>query len=560
MPQSAAARKQPNTEAEEIILGTCFIESSADPLTDLDPQQFFSRNHQEIARAILTLKSIGKPIDFIQALALLEEWHSGVSPSKVSGLTDGIPFGLKPESLAWYRNEIKRLWQERETRKELYQVGEAAAAGEPVEDLQRRAVEVLEKIKPAPKTSAKKPKGEYSVIPEAAWYKFTELYRLAMEKTCSASDNYHFAGFLTVVGSLLGKTVYYDDGGEELYPNIFTVIVGEAGWAKKDSALRRAVRFTRDLDNSLTMIYTLASVEGFIDELVREQKELQTKGHSPTPLRILLRLSELRNLISKAAQKGTGNIIPTICEAYDCPPTLKTPTRSHYAQADEPILSVFACTNPNWLRTATVEDLEAGFGSRVIFIPGDPKPLWPKKHKPNSEYLRPLLDVVGKRLEQYRLAPRAFILSPEAEEIWNKWVIPHDALRVENRTINLMAARDPTTCLKVALNHAALDDAERIEVYHLKAAICFVEWLYEVRFPLFAGHGMTPNAEIDAKIIDRVKESAGGIWWRDIRRSLQRIDYETFEKRMKSLLFGFDPPLKVTEMGLSKKPWVALRE
>lgn len=552
MPKEPTPKLPADLDAEQIILGNCILQQSAEPLGDLTPEDFFSAHYRIISAVIRALAERGQPIDQLQIYSELSLGKSGILRSEIAALTDGVPL-LAESKLAWYRTRIKTLHQERLTLRAGYELGQAVTATE----MRECAADLLDQA--APKPAAKKTKGDYSPIPPAAWYGATEIYRQAMDRTCSASDNYHFAGFITVVGSLLGKSVFYDDGGEELYPNLFTVIVGEAGWAKKDSALRRAIRFTRELDNSLTMIYSLASVEGFIDELVREQKELQSKGYSPTPLRILLRLSELRNLIAKAAQKGTGNIIPTICEAYDCPPTLKTPTRSHYAQADEPILSVFACTNPNWLRTATVEDLEAGFGSRITFVPGDPKPLWPKKHKPKLEFLNPLLELVGKRLEEYRKNPRPFTLSPEAEELWNQWVVPHDALRVENRTINLMAARDPTTGIKVALIHAALDATERIETQHLRAAIAFVEWVYEMRFPLFAGHGLTPTAEIDAKIIARVKET-GGLWWRDIRRGIQRIDYKAFEDRMKSLVLGFDPPLKVTRMGPRNRPWVSMNE
>ena len=529
-------------QSEQIVLANCLLQGSVAPLGDLAPEQFFSEAHRKILTALRALAEKHQPIDTVQLNRELT--GTGVLPSELAALTDGVP-SLTESSLAWYRDRLNTLHQERLTLRAGYELGQAVSATE----IRERAAEIVEKAKPP--AAAKKTKREYSVIPPAAWYGATQIYRQAMDRTCSASDNYHFAGFVTVVGSLLGKSVFYDDGGEELYPNLFTVIVGEAGWAKKDSALRRAVRFGRDLDNSLTMIYALASVEGFVDELVREQKDLQSKGYSPTPLRVLLRLSELRNLIAKAAQKGTGNIIPTICEAYDCPPTLKTPTRSHYAQADEPILSVFACTNPNWLRKVTVEDLEAGFGSRITFVVGDPKPLWPKKHKPKPEFLNPLLELVGKRLEQYKKAPRAFVLSPEAEQLWNQWVVPHDALRVENQTINLMAARDPTTCIKVALVHAALDGAERIEVHHLHAAIVFIEWLYEMRFPLFAGHGLSPAVEAQEKLLAIVEER-GRVNYCDVLRLMRRYSNAEQLGRLLNALAVPGGPIRVETVGGSR--------
>ena len=545
-----------DSDAEEILLGNCLLSESLEPLADLGEEHFYSKDNQKILGAMRGLRDAARPLILPEVVGWLQDHSNGVSPSYVSGLTDIVK--LSDATLEHYRGRLRDALEQRAAMQQAATLAELGTSGATVEEIHDRAQKIVEQTTPKPaKTPA--PKGEYSLIPQEAWHGATELYRQAMAKTCSASDNFHFAGFLTVIGSQLGKSVYYDDGGEELYPNLFTLIVGAAGWAKKDSALRRAMRFSKELDETLTMVYGLSSIEGFIDRLVHEQKELQTKGLSPTPLRILLRMSELKSLIAKASRQGTADIIPRICEAYDCPPFIDTPGRTHYARADEPVLSVYACTSPGWLRSLQVEDLESGFGSRMLFVPGDPKPLWPKKHRPDPLFFYPLVETVKKRLDAFRTMPRAFSFTPDAEAIWNKWVIPHDALRSDNDTINLMAARDPTTCIKTALIHAALDDAQGIEPAHLHAAIAFVEWLHEVRFPLFAGHGMTPTAEIDQKIIKQVKKT-GGMWWRDIRRGLQRIDHEVFEKRMRSLVFGLDPPLKVTPKGLRKKPWVTMNE
>lgn len=545
--------------AEQLVIGECFLKESIEPLGDLVPEQFWDPTCRLACKGLRELVREGKPLHTVQLLEWAEK-HGQRADWVTLFVTSNKQDLFKPGQLAYYQARIADFARKRSALKDAGDLALEMQGAASIEEVRERAKQIIEKTEPA--ALAAKPvekEVEYPPMPAAAWYGACDLYRKAMERTAACSDNYHLAGFLTVVGSVLGKTVYVPDGEEELYPNLFTVIVGEAGWAKKDSALRTAHRFIKRIDPEFFSVYTVSSVEGFIDELALQQDELGQKGLDRIPLRVLLRLSELRNLIAKSAQKGTGNIIPTICEAFDCPSFLHTPVRSKPRRVDEPVMSVFACTNPNWLRHVTVDDLQAGFGSRVMFVPGDPKALWPKRHRPREEFLAPLIELVAKRVQQYRTEQRCFQFSGEAESAWDEWVVPHDALRSEDATINLMAARDPQICMKVALIHAALDDSPVIELRHFNAARAFVEFLYESRFPMFAGHGMTPTAEIERKIIERVTKAMPlGMSWRQIRKSLWRIDGRFFEDRMRALTMGIDPVLKVKPVG--KRAWVVLND
>jgi hypothetical protein len=546
--------------AEELVLGECLLKGSIEPLGDLVPEQFWNPTYRLVCKALRELLREGKPLHTVQ----VQQWAEahGQRIDWVNLFMAGDKQALfKPGQLAYYQTRIAESARKRAALKDAGDLAQELQGAVSVEEVRERAKQILEKTEPAaPAAKPAEKEVEYPPMPKAAWYGATEIYRQAMERTAACSDNYHLAGFLTVVGSVLGKTICVPDGEEDLYPNLFLVVVGEAGWAKKDSALRAAMRFIKRVEPTFFSTYKVSSVEGFIDELAAEQNDLAQKGFDRTPLRVLLKLSELRNLIAKASNKGSGDLIPTICEAFDCPEQLKTPVRTKPAHVDEPILSVYACTNPRWLRHVSVEDLEAGFGSRTMFAPGDPKPLWPRRHPPRAEFLVPLVELVKERVAKFRREPRRFQFSGAAEKAWDDWVVPHDALRSDDATINLMAARDPQICMKVALIHAALDDAAGIELQHFDAARAFVEWLYESRFPMFAGHGMTPTAEIEKKIIERVTKAMPlGLSWRDIRRSVaQRIDRKMFEERMKYLIQGVDPPLTLRKIG--KRAWVVLND
>ena len=114
-----------------------------------------------------------------------------------------------------------------------------------------------------------------------------------------------------------------------------------------------------------------------------------------------------------------------------------------------------------------------------------------------------------------------------------------------------MGARDCTTCIKVALVHAALDGTDRIEVHHLRAAITFVEWLYEMRFPLFAGHGLSPGVEAQEKLLGIVEERRRVNYCELLRLMRRHSNAEQLARLLNPLTIP-GGPLRVETVGRSR--------
>jgi hypothetical protein len=556
MPQSAAARRNESLEAEQVILGTCFIEDSADPLTDLDPQQFFSRNHQEIARAILNLKDAGKPIDFNQVCELLDEWHSGVPASIVSGLTDGVPFGLKPESLAWYKSEIKRRWQERETRRDLAQMGEAAASGAPVEELQRRAVEISERAKPASKGEAAAKQTTCPQIPDSAWHPIAREYRDVIGPTTEAPYNFHLACFLTMMGAALQRYVCFNMS-ELLYPNFYTALVGASGASRKGTAMAKGAKLVKTVGVPLEIMRGIDSAESFVRAVALVQGET-VKDYLP----VVVRLSELRSLFDKANKKGLENIVPKLCEAYDGDPLeLKTGEK---AKVTDPNVSIISGTSMSYTQKINRSDLEGGLGNRFCFVPGEKRariPIPPSVEEPAYTNLCCKIAAVidfwkGK-------GQTAFTFDEQATDLWENFYTKElPSWSANDDLLESMTERYHHHAAKVAMIYAALDQVTTMSMRHLGPALLYVRFLFDGLLYSFQSFGVSNWVLDEKKIIETVRSSMPlGIRQRSLQQKFWRIGTEHFQRHMKSLLGGpgnSESTLKTDKRG--KQFWVTINE
>ena len=388
-------------ETERALLGSVLLDNSILPaLRDqIDPFELYSAAHRFIYEEMLGMLREGRPIDLVTLASRLMEKKSvdrAGGHAYLAALTDSVPIGTTSQ-VPEYVRIIKDRALQRETMKDADELAHQIDEGASIEEIAL----TTEKIRKKAEKNSPKPSFEastiYPSIPRAAWYGVSDLYRAAMEKTSEASNNFHFATFITVAGCILGKSVSVGtDEDSLLYPNLFTVVVGDSG-SNKDQATKRGSKILHRIDEDVVQLPDIASIQGFIAELMDERKAMEARKIDG-PMRILVRLSELAPLIVKAEQKTTKDLVPKLCEAYDCPPFLRSRTKTDPVKVENPALSILACTTPD-LGDVQLVDLKRGLGSRCFFIPGTRKP--PDRHWQAPEQAA-ILTVVA-RLRQLNL-------------------------------------------------------------------------------------------------------------------------------------------------------------
>jgi hypothetical protein len=382
-------------------------------------------------------------------------------------------------------------------------------------------------------------------IPEGAWYGVAKDYREAVAASTEASDNYHLGAFLTAAGLALGRSVHFGMGSK-VYPNPYVVLVGKSGGARKTTAMHLGLRLAQAARPDVHVMRSLDSAEGLIQALANVQAPRNEKECVPT----VVWLAEFRSLLDKSAKEGLRNLIPTLCDAFDCPPRLEVNTRKSPVSAEEPFLSILAGTTESWLEQLSMEDVEGGLGNRIMFFPGQPKTRIPKPPDPRQPLWNSLISRLHDVHDHWRQQRNTELrLSPEAEKRWERYYCSFDDSRHDDEVISVLREREHVHCIKTASIWAALDKSPTIELPHLEASILLMDYLYHSLLHLFSGFGEGRWVKDEHRLIQAVKDAGErGISRRELQRRFHRMSAEHLHRHLRWLV-GDDGELREVKVG-----------
>lgn len=568
--------KSPHSlEAERAILGSILLDNEAIDLAakTISADDFFSQANRLTWRKMLELRQAARLIDLV---TLVDEFSQAAELEKVGGatylasLTDGVPGGKSGVS------QYARIVKDHSLRRQAITLANNLAARgfdgsedvhAVIESLQQQVEELASrngrgdvKAIEADVKKEEKPRIVYPDMPEEAWYGITKLYRSAVENTSQASNNYHLASFYAAFAAVMGRSAY-TFMTQRIYPSLYVVFVGRAGGARKGTAIRYTIELATDIDPTIYEADQMDSRESFIREIGAVQAAA-SDPESQKSLRVILRLDELRKFLEKAQQKGVSNITTFLCELYDCPRHVQVLT-GEKAKCKEPFLIMDAATSPSYLESLTSKEVEGGLGRRMLFIPGEPKPREGFDDPPqkDSEIYNSIKVRLREIVTEFRLrAQNGSVnvpMSAGARKLFKKWFNTQYNPPVDDEMISVLSEGDHVTVRQVGLLNALLDYGtpgfkDEISEEQLYAATRFVNWVYEARYPVFAGHGLTPMAKIDHRIIEFVKRQTNKhVMWKVLRNRMQRVcpDQKIFNERMRALTSDADSALKIKNLG-----------
>lgn len=352
-------------------------------------------------------------------------------------------------------------------------------------------------------------------IPEIAWRGHFADYRDLVKDTTEASDNFHFAVFLQIMGCTLGRRlrVYHANW---LYPNFYTCLVGISGATRKDTCANRGRDILERLNKeeaegespTFRMISGIRSPEGLLDELAGNRR-----------VRLVVQ-GEFAALLGKAKQDSNSTLVPTLTELYDCKKQVNPPVRGKPADCREPFLGIIAGTTGIWLRKAlSLSDIQGGFANRWLYFTGIPERAIPHPPKVDEQKQSSLVKELN-TIRMWAEDTEEIKVSPEAEELFNDWYYEYFDRCQQESLLSTLIAREQDHLWKVAMLFAASDMSSEIEAEHMNAAISVAGYLEKAVLDVFSTFEMGSAREKDEKLLSLLRSEGQPVLKREIYRRL----------------------------------------
>lgn len=198
---------------------------------------------------------------------------------------------------------------------------------------------------------------------------FTDEYLTYALRYTDAPPIYHQFMAYGIVAAVLRNKVWLEAGWNNLYPNLWIILLGDSSSLRKSTCLRGA----RDIINRIGC--TIYPPEFSLERL------LEILGSSPQGTFFHFEFQSLNALLSRDYMAGAK---ATLVDLYDCPSEYRRETKGGKALVENVCLNLFSATTFDWfVNKNTLADFRGGFLPRFLFVPakasekGEPKAFVP---------------------------------------------------------------------------------------------------------------------------------------------------------------------------------------
>lgn len=334
-------------------------------------------------------------------------------------------------------------------------------------------------------------------VPAICYQGWVGDYVSMMLPLSEAPVQFHLAAGLGLIGATAGRNVSARYVSKNLYANLYMMIVGVAGYSRKDTAIEFAINMpdhrpyrTSENQAPYQVLTDVGSPQGLMERL---------QNHA----NIWLYITEYERLAANAHRSSTP-IFPLLTTAWNTPNKLQNVTKGSAIEAKFPYLSSIAAVQPDILaRHMLPEDISNGFASRWLFIPGlggDPIAEPPDIDEVAAyELYARLLNTVS-RYSNNGDGTRLY-LSSAAKERWTAWYMADGQVQPDSDDEASMRSRLGVHIRKLALVYAiGAGETKEIQLDHLESAIAFVEWSWSHTEKMMRGWGVSLFNAIEEKI------------------------------------------------------------
>lgn len=332
--------------------------------------------------------------------------------------------------------------------------------------------------------------------------------------------NYIIWSGLSAVAACLRRQVYVNMGFFTVYPNMYVVLVGPAGRARKSVALGVALSLVNNLPD-IRISADAVTREALIRAIKTSEKVIDIGGGKIYTHSSLTVVSKELSVFL-----GTGNhdLLSLLTDLYDCGDLWEYRTKNSGIDSIQGVwLNLLGASTPDWLvGSLPLTAIGGGFTSRVIFVVE--KDVRRREALPVLTEKELLLrkDLIHD-LEQISILVGEMIMDEPARAWFTYWY-NHDNAPFTDSRFSGYSERRHVHLIKVAMLLSVCEnDKLIIEAKHLKNALYLIQDIEKSMLGAFGATGRNPFAPDIGAVLESVKnvgvmrrsDIVSGIW-RDV--------------------------------------------
>ena len=289
---------------------------------------------------------------------------------------------------------------------------------------------------------------------------------LEYSQTQESPTLYHTWVAISMVAACLERNVWLDRGFYKVFPNLYTMLIGDSAIYKKSTCVEMGKDLLYELDDKPVMYEGQITIPSLIKEIGGEKKDMVTGAYVPNS-RILLLAPELSVFLRDDTQ--AREIIYFLTDFYTgkTKPWKKTTVTSVTAEIHSPCINFLGCSTAEWLAIGlSTADFGGGFMGRCLFV----VPTYPPKriaHPEVTDAQRAARERVVGKLRHIRTLRGEFGLSGEAREFYQNWYTNRPTVSAADR-LRSYYERKAENVLKLGIIKAAMDNADEVGVVELQ--------------------------------------------------------------------------------------------
>lgn len=342
-----------------------------------------------------------------------------------------------------------------------------------------------------------------ALVPQPRKTDFIPAY-LAYTENQEATRKIHKWVSLSILAAAMERRCWISMGHHKVFPNLYTIIVGESGEIRKSTSTGIGVQLLQNLP--MNHMSEMLSDAGLIENLYNAETKFVVGPHEYRQSAVFCYASELIILLREVS----GNIAELLTTYYDCPPVWTKETKGEGMKTVvAPCLNLLGCSTPTWLKRAIpVEEMEGGFSSRVIFVvekDGAERLIpWPERTAEQDLLEQALIH----DLKQVFQMKGEFKRTPETTKLYADWYIAFKN-REKRQDVKFKGyfARKPTHVLKIAMAHSASKSSDMIlKPEDIQFAIDALDAIEPDMLEAFSGSGKNKFAKETAELVELLRK------------------------------------------------------